>query len=70
VSSSYSMGEHFPERSAGTIAHTPTEPAVLWVTCGYCAGQRQTWTWNKRAECYVPAQCPTCLGLGEVATRQ
>jgi uncharacterized Fe-S cluster-containing radical SAM superfamily protein len=67
MSSSYEMGEHFPSRDAGTLTADPT---VLWVTCGWCWGQRQTWEWNKRAECLTPTTCPTCLGLGEIATRR
>lgn len=42
-------------------------PVVVWVTCGYCAGQRQIYTLTLGGLTVGPDVCPRCGGIGETA---
>lgn len=63
MSSSYEMGEHFPERGAGTIPAAPPIDEVIWVACSWCAGQRR---YIREGFVYT---CHRCMGIGEVPIR-
>ena len=64
MASSHGMDEHFPASSAGTIPAAPPELIAIWVTCGYCWGQRRQYIQDDDARWYGRA-CPACNGLGE-----
>jgi hypothetical protein len=63
VSSSWEMGEHFPT-GPGTIPASLPDVELIWVTCGWCLGQRR---YVEAGAIYV---CPTCMGLGEIARQK
>jgi hypothetical protein len=48
----------------------PAHPAVVWVTCPTCWGQRQIFELfaapNGDGDLLVPHACPGCLGVGEL----
>ena len=50
-----------------TITH---EPVLVWAPCPHCWGQRRIWNRvaapNGEGNILVPAECPGCLGVGEV----
>ncbi len=46
------------------IRTTTPEPALMWVPCALCWGQRLIFT-NRNGEGLVPCTCPRCVGLGE-----
>jgi hypothetical protein len=48
----------------------PAAPAVVWIPCPTCWGQRQIFevvaAANGEGDMLVPHSCPGCLGIGEV----
>jgi hypothetical protein len=67
VSSSWEMGEHFPT-GPGTVPANLPDVELIWVTCGWCWGQRQTW--HDSGMGYVAEACPACMGLGETGRQK